>query len=409
MTPDSIRLGIIGLGARGLRSIGGAVAKAGGPAGVRIAAVHDTHPVRLAEGVEHLRRLCRANGLSGEIAAYGTEEALMADPAVDVVVIANPQDQHEASFLNACASGKPIYCEKPLSASPESCAMMRRAWELYRPRCMIGLTRRYENVWLKAAELTATGVIGTAQLMLLRSVIPYSRYFGGWWRQRSRSGDLLNEKSSHHFDVLNWMSGSTPRSVYALGGRNVFLPRAGYPDRCSDCRRECAYRRPERGRQDYTDTFQMTYPDDPGNRLVRDLCVYSEEADILDHAIVSLDYASGLKASLFFSVFGADVDDQETLEIVGDSGRILLTRQTGTLDVISRNGRERATYDCRGPYADESHFGADRNLIGQLGAFGRGADPAAGFIDAYRASMIAFNAQESIRDGGERDLTTAAE
>lgn len=403
--PMSVGVGIIGLGARGLRSLGRTICRLGPHSGVHIAAVCDTHPQRLADGVEQLRAAARRGGARDDFAAVDSEAGLIADPAVDLVMIASPQYMHARAFVPAAEQGKLIYCEKPLAAGPADCEVMRGAWERYSPRCMVGLTRRYESVWLKARSLVAQGSIGTPRMMLLRSVIPYSRYFGGWWRDSRRSGDLLNEKSSHHFDVFNWFAGSAPASVQAVGGRSVFLPRPGYPARCSQCDRVCPYRRPEKGRQDYSQTFRSDYDDDPAQLLTRDLCVYSDEADILDHAVVSVSYPNGIQASLFFAVFGQDADDQETLEVVGDSGRLILTRETATIDLIADHGEQHAVFDCAGSHHDESHFGADRTLIRRLAQFAQGATPAAGFEDAYSASRIAFEAQDSIRDGTTHLLT----
>ncbi|MEM9794486.1 MAG: Gfo/Idh/MocA family oxidoreductase [Pseudomonadota bacterium] len=50
----------------------------------------------------------------------GNWRDLVADTAVDAVIIASPQDTHEEIALAAFAAGKPVLCEKPLSTSVES-------------------------------------------------------------------------------------------------------------------------------------------------------------------------------------------------------------------------------------------------------------------------------------------------
>ena len=45
-----------------------------------------------------------------------------------------------------------------------------------------------------------------------------------------------------------------------------------------------------------------------------------------DHAVVTVSYDTGLVATLFFAIFGPWATDQETLEIVGDSGVMRWTR-----------------------------------------------------------------------------------
>lgn len=401
----SVGVGIVGLGSRGLRGLGTMICRIGREAGIHIAAVCDPHPQRLSDAADQLRAMARTGGVPDDFTCHSDDDGVIGSPDVDVVVITSPQDGHEATFVKAARAGKLIFCEKPLAASPEGCEAMRAAWQQYRPRVMTGLTRRYENVWLRAKELVDSGAVGRPQMMLLRSIIPYHRYFGGWWRNSARSGDLLNEKSSHHFDVFNWFAEGHPTTVWATGGRNVFLPREGYPHTCAECDRVCPYRRPgPRSHEDYTEHFRLSYDDDPDDLLSRNLCVYSDEADVLDHAIVTADYGGGIKASLFFGVFGPDTVDQETLEVVGDSGKLVLTRHDATIEQVSAHGEHRAHHDCAGPHAAEGHFGADRTLVRQLVDFARGADPVAGFADAHRASMIAFSAQDSLRDGDPRRL-----
>lgn len=52
---------------------------------------------------------------------------LVADPQIDAVIIASPQDTHEAIAIAAFKAGKHVLCEKPLSISLESSARMAEA------------------------------------------------------------------------------------------------------------------------------------------------------------------------------------------------------------------------------------------------------------------------------------------
>ena len=53
---------------------------------------------------------------------------LVADPLVDAIIIASPQETHRAIAEAAFGLGKPVFCEKPLGASmADSCAMVAAA------------------------------------------------------------------------------------------------------------------------------------------------------------------------------------------------------------------------------------------------------------------------------------------
>ena len=66
-------------------------------------------------------------------AAYGFARAtadwrdLVADPKVQAVVIASPQETHRQIALAAFAAGKPVFCEKPLGASLQDAVAMTQA------------------------------------------------------------------------------------------------------------------------------------------------------------------------------------------------------------------------------------------------------------------------------------------
>ncbi|NER17035.1 Gfo/Idh/MocA family protein [Spongiivirga citrea] len=50
---------------------------------------------------------------------YGSYDALLADPKVDIVYIATPHDSHAAISIKALRAGKHVLCEKPVSISAD--------------------------------------------------------------------------------------------------------------------------------------------------------------------------------------------------------------------------------------------------------------------------------------------------
>ncbi|MBL4557920.1 MAG: hypothetical protein JKP98_15030 [Rhodobacteraceae bacterium] len=106
-----------------------------------------------------------------------------------------------------------------------------------------------------------------------------------------------------------------------------------------------------------------------------DTCVYRPGADIDDHAVVTVQYDGGLVATLFFAIFGPWSEDQETLEIVGDSGRLRMERHSGDIDLVEAYGHARSTIRFPNPERGSSHFGADLALVRRLRAFVDGHPP----------------------------------
>jgi len=148
-----IGIGIIG---------GGYMGKAHAVAMTAVGAVFDT-PLR-----PRLEMVAATNAANAERyrAAYGFARAtddwrmLVADPAVQAVVIAAPQEQHRAIALAAFAAGKPVLCEKPLGASLEDAIAMTEAARTSGLPNMVGFNYIRTPASQYARKLVADGAIG---------------------------------------------------------------------------------------------------------------------------------------------------------------------------------------------------------------------------------------------------------
>ena len=115
--------------------------------------------------------------------------------------------------------------------------------------------------------------------------------------------------------------------------------------------------------------------------------------------MVNVGYENGVKAQLFLNVAGTRADDQETLEVVGEKGRLLLTRHTGNVRVIYNYGDETMDVDARGPNYRTSHMGADYVLIRKLADFIHDVKkPEVTLEDGYLATKMAAAALRSIEN-----------
>ena len=97
---EEIRIGIIGYGFMGHEH----VKMLSELEGYRIVGVADIDREQLAEVPEGIKR-------------YASNEELMNDPEVQVVLISANNNQHHALVLQAARAGKDIICEKPVAMS----------------------------------------------------------------------------------------------------------------------------------------------------------------------------------------------------------------------------------------------------------------------------------------------------
>ena len=405
---DVVNIGIIGAGYRGVNTLAERIVEVSRETGLRVSALCDTREDRLKECQAHLTGLFSDKGIEAHIDLTGDSNALIQDPDIDLVMVTTPQNAHRMPAIIALESGKKVYCDKPIAHTLEDAIAILDAEKRTGNQMILGFTRRYEAPWRKAYELVQDGAIGDLHMMQIRDIIPFHTYFHRWHRRREWSGEAINDKSSHHMDVFNWFAGSRAERISGLGGQRVFTPKEDAPERCLDCNLECPWRvGPTRGNMQSQEELSITgdswmNASDEFDRV--DNCVYLPGADILDHASFQIKYENGILASLWVSFFGPKADDQETLELVGTKGRIILTRHTGMLNVVTDYGETHEVIDCKGEDFGSSHFGADLELVRELKTFYDGASPLVSATNGLESARLIEAGLRSIDSGGQMVL-----
>lgn len=401
-------VGIIGAGLRGAFVLAPRIIELADETRLRVRALNDILPLRRFEAQFFLNRMLKGQSLKGRVRSYSNYSKMLADERIELVLITTPTYFHRQPTLDALQAGKRVYLDKPIAVTLDDSAAILQAVQEHGSPLLMGFTRRYETAWRKAHGLVSTGAIGQLMMMQIRSVIPYTRYYHLWHRRNEWSGGALNDKSSHHMDVFNWFAGGRCTSISAVGGQSPqFAPRTDAPRRCLHCREEdCPYNL-------YKDPAfeEMNLPFLPPswrfNRkeiYLADNCVFTPGADIIDHAVANLQYDNGVKASLFFNIYGPNAPDQETFELVGTRGRLTLTRHTGEIDLYTDYGKQHEIIDTRHAEFSSSHFGADLQLVREMDRFMDGGQPVASVLDGHESLRMIHALQASIEQGGKQIL-----
>ncbi len=171
---------------------------------LRLHALVDLDAQRLAEVASRYRPL----------RATTRWEEVVADPEVDVVVVAVRPEFHAEIARAALAAGKPVYVEKPLAPTPGEC---RAIHELAHERGLpvaVGFNRRFAPAALRLREAFRAAGAPTS--------IYYRISDDGRIRppdQRWKNQDRLLIEAVHMFDLFAWLLESEPVRVYASESR----------------------------------------------------------------------------------------------------------------------------------------------------------------------------------------------
>lgn len=151
----------------------------------------------------------------GGCAAYGSAAQLLADDAVEAVVVATPTDTHCEYTLAAAAVGKHVLCEKPMARDRHEARRMVEACREAGVALAIAYRRRLFPQVLATKKLLADGVIGP-------TVCTRTHYSGGGgfdverWQGQPGIGGALMEMAVHRLEVLLNLADSEPVDVSGL-------------------------------------------------------------------------------------------------------------------------------------------------------------------------------------------------
>jgi predicted dehydrogenase len=97
--------------------------------------------------------------------AYGSYEALLADPAVEAVYNPLPNHLHVPWTLKALAAGKHVLCEKPIALTADEAAQLIEAERATGRRVLEAFMVRQHPQWLAARDVVRSGRLGDVRLV----------------------------------------------------------------------------------------------------------------------------------------------------------------------------------------------------------------------------------------------------
>ncbi len=141
---------------------------------------------------------------------YTDYQELLADKDIDMVTIVTHVKDHLKPALDALASGKHVFLEKPMADNVEECDRILEAAERSDACFMVGHVCRFGTDYALAKEEIDAGNLGTIISMHAR------RNLAGWITESHlHKLSALFGDGVHDLDLMLWYTGAKPVSVYA--------------------------------------------------------------------------------------------------------------------------------------------------------------------------------------------------
>lgn len=146
--------------------------------------------------------------------AYESFEEVLADPAVDICVLAVPNQFHEPLAVQALNAGKNVISEKPVTLNCESLERMIAAANKNGKIFSVHQNRRFDSYFVTMKKIAEENTIG--DIISLESRIQSDHGIPGDWRKTPEAGGgMLYDWGVHMIDQQLFMLGYDVDRVYA--------------------------------------------------------------------------------------------------------------------------------------------------------------------------------------------------
>src|SRR5262245_4225663 len=234
---DRIGIGFIGYGLIGKRH----VLDFKSQPDAAMVSIAETHRGRLDQGAEDL---------GGSVRKYPDFRKLLDDKDVNAVVVSTPDHWHALHTMLACAAGKDVYVEKPLTLFVKEGRWMVDVANRFKRVVQVGTQNRSGPNFQRARDFIDKGRLGqvvSVQSNFFRNVMPgfgnppdqapptgldwdmmlgpspmrpYNPnrgiyHFRWFW---DSSGGQMTNLGQHSLDLVHWITGvQAPKAVYSTG------------------------------------------------------------------------------------------------------------------------------------------------------------------------------------------------
>ncbi|WP_199509972.1 Gfo/Idh/MocA family protein [Nucisporomicrobium flavum] len=347
----------------------------------------------------------------------------------DAAIVATQDRLHAGPAIRLAEIGYHILLEKPMAPTDEEASAIAEAAVRHGVILAVCHVLRYTAYTKLVKGLVDDGRIG--RLVSFDHLEPVGwwhqahSFVRGHWRRTGTSGPMLLTKSCHDLDWLVHVTGRVPARIASFGSLTHFTAADrpdGAADRCLDCPVEpdCPYSAKRLYFAALADPEQHFWPlgavtaEATAPALTEALrtgpygrCVYACDNDVVDHQVVTMEYADGATGTFTMSAF-TPMEHRRT-RLMGTHGYLEGDGRT-VRHVDFRTGREETLDSAAlgGPSAADGHGGGDEGLTEAFLAAVEAGDPSLITSDAAQSlasHRVVWAAERARLSGGIVTLT----
>ncbi len=139
---------------------------------------------------------------------YDDRDALLADPAIDAVLVTSTNDHHAEDCIAAAKAGKAIFCDKPIAINPEDGVKIAEAVKKYKVPFMTTFPVRFNEAVLKTKRMIEEGYFG--KIIAISATNHGSMYEPGvpdWVLDPAKNGGgCIIDHTVHIADIIRWFT-----------------------------------------------------------------------------------------------------------------------------------------------------------------------------------------------------------
>jgi len=284
-----------------------------------------------------------AEKAGGNPATFHDYHDLLNSDNVDAVIVSVPNYLHKQFTIESLQAGKHVLCEKPLATTVDDHKAIQRELETTDRIVQVGFELRYAKFFKEIDVVIRDNTIGDIEMIWCH--IYRGPVLSEWRLDDSKTGGLLLELCSHHFDLMSWYANSKVQAVFGLQK-------------------------------------------------------HAQPGELYEGAQVDIAFENNVTGSVVLTLF-SDFDNEVKIGVLGSKGTLEASLKSNTISFFTRDNDEvrtiRPTSDTEIP--EYGFAGARLQLESFIESIGNNSIPRSNPDSVFESLVIALGAQKSMQTG----------